>query len=151
MFSCEFCETFKNTFSTEYLWTTASKTRRRSWVIFTYCPITLENLIQMKLFLFFSASYWYWMLSKILYVLVKFARKRCEIILMGCFSLNLYSSHKFYLFTTGGIPFSWKRKWQGNLTDTDTCLSRFMKFTSVGRTLFQKPCKHTWIWLANYC
>ena len=31
MFSCEFCKIFKNTFFTEHLWTTASKTHPASY------------------------------------------------------------------------------------------------------------------------
>ena len=36
VFSCEFCEISKNTFSTEYLWTTASKQRATCFIKWLY-------------------------------------------------------------------------------------------------------------------
>ena len=42
MFSCEFCEIFKNTFFTEHLWTTASEVKDKRLFTFLrlfYIPI----------------------------------------------------------------------------------------------------------------
>ena len=54
MFSCEFCEIFKNSFFTEYLWTTVSDCRL---VVFEYAGkfealtnLTIINYYQLVIF-----------------------------------------------------------------------------------------------------
>ena len=51
MFSCEYCEISKNTFFTEYLWTTASKDKEKVLGLNTWCRGTGDTNISI-LFLF---------------------------------------------------------------------------------------------------
>ena len=57
MFTCEFCETFKNTFFTEHLWTTAS--------VFWTCPDILQFHIHVSLEILYDN----WLLLKLLTML----------------------------------------------------------------------------------
>ena len=44
MFSCEFCENFKNTFFTEHLWTTASLIRTAEYGILVIKKTSVKTL-----------------------------------------------------------------------------------------------------------
>ena len=44
MFSCEFCENFKNTFFTEHLWTTASVIRTAEYGILVIKKTSVKTL-----------------------------------------------------------------------------------------------------------
>ena len=43
VFSCEFCEIFKNTFFTEHLWTTASGNRSLNYAGWGWCLLQIED------------------------------------------------------------------------------------------------------------
>ena len=56
MFSCEYCEISKNTFFTEYLWTTASKDKEKVLGLNTWCRGTGDTNISIRFLFWINIS-----------------------------------------------------------------------------------------------